>query len=453
MTLLGVKVSVHVPAMTADLTAVVERALIVTGFAVLFFLLPHELFGDDVVRYHDAQQLLHHGHLTSSRYSLVLPIVSIPVLLLSHLVAPEIWWAARFNVIVAAVGTVVAYRLLHDRVDHRLLRRTLLVLLFASFFTSRLRGYDPEVLTATLAAIGIICLTDSRHVLAGWAALVVGVVNTPACIVGLGGLAVLQAVRTRRLRHLAAPFAAGALVMLENWIRRGGPLATGYAGNAGHRTIMPYSGLPGFSYPFLLGLVAILFSFGRGLLFFMPGIALWLGARTRSVFPQRRLMVGMLVFTGGLILVYAKWWAWYGGNTWGPRFFAFAAIPASLLLASRLGHAGESAGQDALTLGALALSAWVACSGAIAQLSTLSFCSWQGADAHEQLCWFTPDYSPLWQPVRQFPLLNGPTEAVALYCGAVFAYLAAPLVRNVLLAPRAWIAPALNDARHAGWRV
>src|SRR5260370_42563100 len=108
-------------------------------------------------------------------------------------------------------------------------------------------------MTAAFVAVGIICVATGRHVVAGWAAIVIGVVNARSAIVGLGLLAGWQAVRMRRLRYLAPAVAAAVLIMLEDWVRRGGPLVTGYANDHGIRTIMPCSGQPGFSYPFLLG--------------------------------------------------------------------------------------------------------------------------------------------------------------------------------------------------------
>jgi hypothetical protein len=429
--------------------AVLERGLIVAGFGALFFLLPHALVGDDNQRFSDIEQLLHHGRLSDSKYSLVMPLLSVPVLLLGNVVESPAWWAARFNVIVVAAGVVVSCRLLRDRADPHLLRLIVLVLLSASFLTDRLRDYNAEVLTVTLVTVGIICIATERHVVAGSAAIVVGVVNTPAAIVGLGLMAGWETLRNRRFRYLAPVVAALALIMLEDWVRRGGPLVTGYANDHGFRTIMPYSGRPGFSYPFLLGVAAILFSFGRGLLFFMPGLALWLDGRTRRLVrpaPGQPAVTLMLLFTAGLVLVYAKWWAWYGGLAWGPRFFVFAAIPASVLLGARIWRAGRSPGADAVTLAVLVLSAWVGCAGAIADRRALSVCS-AGHYQNEQLCWFTPDFSPLWQPVRHFPHLTAATTVVALYCFAVFCYLAAPLVSGLLRSVR------LQPSWAKGWRV
>jgi hypothetical protein len=426
--------------------AILETFLIVAGLAVLFFFLPHHLFGDDNSRFDDIQALLNGGGLTDDRYSLVMPVVSSPVLLLGTIVKGREWWAAHFNTLVAAVGVLVAFGLLRGRVESRLLRRTVLLLCFASFLTDRLRDYNAETFTATLVVLGILAVATGRHVTAGWAAIVVGVVNTPAAVVAMALLVAFQAARTRRLRHLLPLAAAVVLIMAEAWIRRGSPFDTGYGGDHGFRTVMPYSGRPGFSYPFVLGALAILVSFGRGLVFFMPGLLLWLDRGTRRLAGGPAVWL-MLLFTAGLVLVYAKWWAWYGGVGWGPRFFLVAAVPASYLLAVRIGRLGESAAADLLALAVLFLSSWVACAGAIANLDALGVCTATGASPEEQLCWFTPDFSSLWVPVRQFPELSGPTVLTALYCGAVFAYLATPLLISLAraLRPRCpWT---------AGWQI
>jgi hypothetical protein len=208
--------------------------------------------------------------------------------------------------------------------------------------------------------------------------------------------------------------------------------------------VLPYSGRPGFSYPFVLGLLSILFSFGRGLAFYTPGLLLWLSRRTRrlaaALWPIAWLM---LLFLTGLVLLYAKWWAWYAGIGWGPRFFAFAAIPSSLAIALRLTRAGKSTAADAVTLGVLILSGWVAVSGAVSNLSELGFCF---ADTYklESLCWYVPEFSTLWHPVLDFPPLDTGTATVAVYIALVFAWLAAPLVESLVRAalalrpPRGW---------------
>ena len=423
--------------------------MLLVGFLVLFALLPHGLAGDDFTRFTDVEQLLHHGSLSDSRYSILMPLISAPVLLVGEIVRSPEWWAARFNVIVVAAGALVVFRLLRDRVDRRVLRQALLVILFASFLTNRLRDYNAEVLSATLFTLGTVLLVRGRT-LSGWAAIVVGVVNTPAALVGAVFVAVAEALRTRRLRHLAVPFAAALLIMAEAWIRRGGPLTTGYAHDHGATTILPYSGKSGFSYPLVLGLLSILFSLGRGLVFFMPGLLFSFSAVTRRLLKEYRyLVLLMLLFVCGLVAIYAKWWAWYGGLAWGPRFFVFAAVPASILLAVRLRHAKElGPTANALTLLVLVLSGWVGVSGAVADLSTLDFCVRNDA-ALEALCWYTPEFSPLWHPVVTFPELTWRTAIVVLYCGLVFAWLAAPVVSALARAVRA----CGVESWATGWRL
>jgi hypothetical protein len=59
-----------------------------------------------------------------------------------------------------------------------------------------------------------------------------------------------------------------AVILLDNWVRTGSIQTAAYAAaDRGGDNGLPYAGLPGFSYPFFLGLLAILFSFGRGLVF------------------------------------------------------------------------------------------------------------------------------------------------------------------------------------------
>ena len=156
---------------------------------------------------------------------------------------------------------------------------------------------------------------------------------------------------------------------------------------------------------------------------------LWLRGDIREVEPRlKRAVTLMLLFLVGLVLVYSKWWAWYGGLAWGPRFFVFAAVPASVLLALAIGRAGTSPIVDGFALGVLALSSWVAVAGVVANWSSLEFCA-RDAFSRESLCWYSPEFSPLGQPLVHFPAISWPAALVAAYCVLVAAYLAAPLIR------------------------
>jgi hypothetical protein len=428
-----------------------ETGVLLVGYVLWFAYLPHALFTDDFTRFRDIEGLLHHGRLSDSPFSLVMPLFSVPVLLLGELVRTPEWWAARFNVLVVGCGALVVYFALYRRVDAPLLRRFLLVLLFASFLTERLRDYNAEVFTSTLVAVGLVVLVVADRPVLGWTAIVIGVANTPAALVGAALVALAEVLRTRRFRHLLGPVAAALLIMAEAWIRRGGPLVSGEATFGGVKTILPYSGKRGFSYPFVLGVLSILFSFGRGIVFFMSGLLLGLSARTREALRSYdRLVAYMVLYVAGLIVVYAKWWAWYGGISWGPRFFTFAAIPASLFIAVRIQHAGESALADAVALVVLTLSGWVAVAGATADLSTLDVC---GSDhfSHEAFCWYVPEFSSLWQPVLHFPEMSMTKALVAAWCALAFACLAAPLIFALARGGRRLRTHA--ESAIGGWRL
>lgn len=431
----------------------VELTLIDIGLVLFFFFLPHDLESDGLARFTALNDLLRHGRVWDMGYSFVGPLCSAPLYLIGTIVLTPEWWCARFNMMVFAGGLFAVYRLLRDDVDRGLLRTLCLVLIAASMFPFHVREYFGEVFTAVLVAVGAIALQAERP-LAGWTAIVLGVVNMPASLVGLALVAMKQTWDTRRWRHLLPIAIAAALIMLESWIRRGGPLVTGYQGNSGARTVMPYSGLPGFSYPLFFGVLAILFSYGKGLIFFAPGLLLPITRRARVVTSERlRASYALWIcFLVGLIVVYAKWWAWYGGWFWGPRFFLFASIPASLAIAVWLHEArASSLAAHVAALAALTLSAWVGVSGAVFGQNGLQGCL-QNTFALEHLCWFVPEFSVLWHPFVAGLRLTTDQSVIAVYLLVVYVWLALPLAADIVRTSAPRIVSSLSARDFAAWR-
>ncbi len=338
------------------------------------------------------------------------------------------WWIARFNFFVFAGGLFVFYQLLKDKLDPSVVRKFLLILLIGSMFPNHLKDFYGEVFTAMVVGAGILA-TQVGHPGWGWGGTIVGAVNTPASLIGVGCVAGSEALHKKRFRYLLVPLVAGGLFLLESWVRRGSPWVTGYEGNAGAETILTYSGQPGFSYPLFFGALSLLFSFGKGLVFFAPGLLLSFTTAMTSLREELtrsyRLWIWFLI---GLVLVYSKWWAWYGGWTWGPRFLLFASIPASLALAVSLSRIGTSVGKNLLLLLILALSVWVGANGAVYGLDHLEDC--RAAD-YEFLCWYVPEFSVLWRPFVVSDLPDGRGAVLLGYGLLVFAYLASPIVRTL----------------------
>ena len=220
------------------------------------------------------------------------------------------------------------------RLPANVLRRLILILLAGSMFAHHTQVFFGELLTSMLVTIGFATLVIGVEPI-GYVMLIAGIVNTPATLPALF-LALLDRARPPyRVVKAAWPAAACVgLMLLEFYLRRGNFLSSGYEGNHGQKSVLPYSGLPGFSNPFAFGVLSILFSFGKGLAFFAPGLWL-LFKRTAAPMPDvlRKFQRHAVWFLAGLVIVYAKWWAWPGGWFWGPRFFVFAAIPASIALA------------------------------------------------------------------------------------------------------------------------
>jgi hypothetical protein len=406
---------------SGDPAAAIETALIALGLAALLFLLPHTVSGDALDRMQELTLLLGKGIVSSRKYSLIGPLFSAPLWLLGNAIHATTGALARFNWTLFVVALGVTYWLLRDRVERRLLRCFFLLLIAASMFPNHLEHYYGEVFTALLAGMGIL-LVACGYRRFGWVAVIVGVANTPAALVGMGLAVVRRVFECRALGPLLALAGAGVLIGAENWIRRGSPLHGGYEA--------------GFTYPFLFGLLAILLSFGKGILFYAPGLLLPARAATMSLREgmKRELYsayVMWMCFLAGLVLLYANWWAWYGGWYWGPRFFLFASIPACFTIAVRLRHPSPSLGGNLLTLAALALSGWVGIDGAVFDQRTLAPICQYNNYRQEYLCHYIPQYSALWRPFVAPESLSWQSWLFVAYCVLVVVYLALPVLRVV----------------------
>ena len=127
-----------------------------------------------------------------------------------------------------------------------------------------------------------------------------------------------------RLLAFALPLAALAgLLALYNLARFGTPLSTGYHFESGE----------GFNANWLLGLWGLLFSPYRGLFWYTPlailSVLAWPG------FIRRHRAEGWLTAVVALAMValFGKWWMWWGGFAWGPRFLVPLAPFLVLVLA------------------------------------------------------------------------------------------------------------------------
>jgi hypothetical protein len=427
----------------ALIQATIEFGLIIVGLLSIYLFLPRDTGGDGWLRFQDLLKLSA-GQNPTSKYSIIGPLFSYPLLLIGNRFGQGYAWITVYNFVLFCCVLLITYLLLRKNMDRSLLRKFFLILIIASMFTANLAFFYGEVFTALCVGMGIL-IVYIRYIRfatpAGWVAIILGVANTPATIVGLAFMMLKQVIDSKRLRYLLIIVAAGACIVIESLLRYGSIFGNGYGSDSGAKTFLPYSGLPGFSYPFFFGLISILFSFGKGLIFFAPGLLLPI--RKTLLQRQEEKQVNLyqvytlwICFVIGLIMVYSRWWAWYGGQFWGPRFFLIASLPASLALAIRLQYRKDfSLLANLLTLLVFCLSVWVGIDGAVFQWATAvhmpGICGAPNYQ-YEMICYYIPEFSPLWYPfVTHIPISIGQMLFI-IYSVVAATYLITPLLIHVM---------------------
>ncbi len=452
--------------------AATETGLIALGLVAQFFLLPHQIIAqgyDGQIRFEMMNELLGEGRIDAARYSFYGPIFSAPLWYLGQVIGGAEYWLGRYNLILLALAVATLYWLLRDHLDHTILRTFLLLVVVASMFPNHIENYYGEVFTALTVVVGLTLVVCGRRW--GWVGVALGVANAPASLAGLALVTAKHLLQHRRLRILLVGVVAGVLILGESWLRRGSPLDSGYAHDGGFATLNPFSAHSAFTTPFLFGLLSILISFGKGLFFYAPGILLPIRRRLLALggAAGRRLLdlYGYwIAFLVGLILIYAKWWAWYGGWFWGPRFFLIASIPASFALAVWLRSCDQSLVANLVTLAVLLLSVWVGLDGAIFGQHDLSALCRSDGYRWEMYCFYTPAFSALFHPLSMFwlhgfsPLfiakeqLTPDSFIYAGYVAIALVYLAAPLIWRIARQVRALLRPyTAMYLRPGAWRV
>jgi hypothetical protein len=403
-----------------------EFILIFTGIIILFFVSRYSIFGDGRLRFYAVSKLFTDGTISQTPYSMIGPIFSAPLWFLGKLIKSPAWWCSIYNFLVFITGLFIIYRICRKSVDSGLLRKFLLILVFASMFPFHQTTYYGEVFTAILVGVGILAINHGYSSW-GWCSIVLGVVNTPASIVGLGFVILAKMLKTRRWRYVIIMAISIGLILAESWLRRGSIFDSGYGGNAGFPTMLPYSGRPGFSYPMFFGIISILFSFGKGIFWFCPGLLLPvrknMPAINKELYESYKLWIYFLI---GLILVYSKWWSWYGGWFWGPRFFLFASIPASFALAAYLTSKHKSITLNLFLLIVLALSFWIGINGVVFNQNSLGICV-AYKYALESLCWYVPEFSVIFRPFVVSKQLSPGDITIIIFNSMVFIYLSMPV--------------------------
>ena len=102
--------------------------------------------------------------------------------------------------------------------------------------------------------------------------------------------------------------AAGLLSLWWNWFRFGSLFDTGYVESES------------FSGDWLAGLFGLVAGPARGYFWYNPALLLGIAGLGWFWRHQRVLLILLLTLVVLYVVVYAKWYMWHGGYSWGPRF-------------------------------------------------------------------------------------------------------------------------------------
>ncbi|MDP3898311.1 MAG: hypothetical protein Q8Q62_16710 [Mesorhizobium sp.] len=286
-------------------------------------------------------------------------------------------------------------------------RRPALVgaLLPLSMLSHYLGQFYAEITSSTLMALGFLLFHRSRGptgLMIGALVGALGIANTYVLMGPLCAVVVLAAWRqwrghdedARLLQFLLATLAIAVTAVMVDLLVKGQLFDNPYAGPGenGFRTILPYSGRPGFSYPVLLGLISNIFSFGKSIFLFNPFLIL-------LFVRDYKYKSYALTFLISALLLYSTWWSWYGGFSFGTRFYIFAIIPSVIVFVDGLLKPARDARFRHLEPVVLLWAIWLAtCGKYFAQDGIAPICV-ANDYALEAFCWYVPEFSPLIHPV------------------------------------------------------
>ena len=389
---------------------------LLTGIILLALSLSPVVDGDGAARYSDLLRLVQFER-PIDKFSSVQLFLSLPLYYFGEVFGSAQAVVGYFNLSIFILLCFALWRL----VDTSQRFYVVLLLMVASMFPHHLRYFYGEVLSVALITVGLLSLLREKYKLA-LLLLGLGGAQVPAVMPALALALCYLSIKNRKISYVLYLILPVLLMAADNWFKYHTifPSAYLHAGERAEKTLMPYSGLPGFSYPFVFGLLSILFSFGKGLIFFSPALFLRskLSVDTQQKGDHMVVIDTLLVFSVGLVLTYSKWYGWYGGAFWGPRFFLFTSVPAALVFAHFFTQARSGWRLKLLFAAALLLSGWVCVQGLLYGNDHLAVCG-ENKSQLEFLCWYVPEFSPIF---RQFVVGFGGAQPLrqlyAVWCAA-----------------------------------
>jgi hypothetical protein len=274
------------------------------------------------------------SNLPYSHYGIGMPLVILPLYLLQRALgtAPDLVVTLASPLLLAAAGAVtyLSGRELAWSRRVSLGAATAAVALTQGLQVSQELFSEPGIaLSTALLILGMLRWRNHRSSgpwLAG-AGVGAGLLfrSDSAALLGVGLLLLPAFVPWRRLLAERRKLLALAL-----------PILVAVAWTAWYAELRDGSVIPAvyggtFTTPLLHGLYGLLLSHGKSVFVYNPFLLLAIPGAV-VLWPRDRAATALLVLLAVVrLLFYARWSAWYGGVTWGPRFLMPTAVPLSLL--------------------------------------------------------------------------------------------------------------------------
>ena len=270
------------------------------------------------------------GHWISL-YPIVTPILITP------LYVPLAWWIHRYNPpldsvlvirlvslmekisasIIAALSAVFLYLCLFQLSGHR--RATAMALTLVYAFASNMWVIGSQALwlhamTALLVSLGLwlLLIADSRPsmLFGSGAAIALATANRPpaAVLAALLEIYVLMRYRSRSWSFFLTSATIAIAYFVYN-IYFFGTFTGAFTAGSGWTTPIP------------VGLTGLLFNPSRGLLIYTPWTIFGFAGAAAVLFSRRgfTLPTCLALAAFGELVLYSKWWCWWGGSCFGPR--------------------------------------------------------------------------------------------------------------------------------------
>lgn len=199
-----------------------------------------------------------------------------------------------------------------------------------------------EVALAGTVTVGLIGLAATRAA-KDWGPMVAGLGAGAAALFRADSLVLVAVpvalgvwvVASGRRSSAVLGFTLGALPFLAvlgwyNNLRFGSPFELGYS-----------EADAGFTHPIMRGLRGLLLSPGRGLIWYVPLVAVALLGAWAAWRRHPAVAAVAAVLVAGRVVLFAKWSAWPGGVCWGPRFLVPAMPALAVGLAEVVRHWGR----------------------------------------------------------------------------------------------------------------